>query len=205
MKAPSLTHKEILLRFVHENAAIQLAKWVVEYSFSLRITSERKTKLGDYRHPHPQQPFHKITLNGNLNQYSFIITFVHELAHLRVWNSGKKRVQPHGIEWKNDYFSLLTSINNSDFFPEDVQAAIRNHLQKIKSSTSYDLQLMKVLMKYDNNILPITLISDISEGTKFTYKGLIFEKGEKIRTRIKCKCINNKRFYTFSQATPVEL
>ncbi len=197
-------YKTILLKHTEPNTAEQIIKWVVQYKVHLVIKRERKTKLGDYSHPHSRQPFHKITINGSLNKYAFFITFIHELAHLRVFNKYKNsNYQPHGIEWKNEYFSILTSVNTQDFFPNDIQSGIFNHLQKIKSSTSYDSQLSKILMKYDKNFENILLITDIEYGTKFTFRGRIFEKGEKIKTRIKCLCLNNNRHYTFSSTTPI--
>jgi len=200
-----MNYKDQLIKYVDVLAAVQISNWINYYNIHLRITRERKTKLGDYSHPIINRSYHKISINGNLNKYAFIITFIHELAHLRVWNNNKfKRVQPHGIEWKNEYFSLLTSMNTSDFFAEEVQIAIINHLQKIKSSTAYDNQLMKILNKYNLNFKEQIFITDIEVGTRFSFRGRIFEKREKIKTRIKCKCITNSRYYTFSETTPIE-
>ena len=39
---------------------------------------------------------HRISVNGNLNKYSFLITLIHELAHLLTFTQYKNRVDPHG-------------------------------------------------------------------------------------------------------------
>ena len=49
-----------------------------QYQVHLTITKERKSILGDYRHrTHIHN--HRISVNGNLNVYAFLITLLHEL------------------------------------------------------------------------------------------------------------------------------
>ena len=64
----------------------------------IRVSKPRKTKLGDYRRPgRPHQP-HRISINGNLNPYAFLITLLHEWAHLEIYQEYKGKVAPHGPE-----------------------------------------------------------------------------------------------------------
>src|SRR5689334_10544417 len=66
--------------------------------FELKITKSRQTKVGDFTSrrtkSHP-----RITLNHDLNPYLFLVTFVHEVAHLHVYLRHGNRVDPHGDEW----------------------------------------------------------------------------------------------------------
>lgn len=51
---------------------------IKEIKVNVKVVNSRKTKLGDFRVINNQ--FY-ITINNDLNQYSFLITLVHELAH----------------------------------------------------------------------------------------------------------------------------
>ncbi|HAD34265.1 MAG TPA: hypothetical protein DCF44_07170 [Chitinophagaceae bacterium] len=42
-----------------------------------------------------------MSVNGNLNSYHFLITLLHEIAHMLVWEQFRNRVKPHGLEWKH--------------------------------------------------------------------------------------------------------
>ena len=47
-----------------------------------KVVKERKTKHGDFRKL--KNGSNQITLNYNKNQFRFLITLIHELAHFRV-------------------------------------------------------------------------------------------------------------------------
>ena len=48
----------------------------------IKLKGERKTRHGDYRRL--PNGTHQISINTNLNPYGFLITLIHELAHLKV-------------------------------------------------------------------------------------------------------------------------
>jgi hypothetical protein len=196
--------KETISSYVGNDAAFFISSLVEETGVRLIIKRERTTKSGDYSHPHPKRPFHQITVNGSLNRYAFFITFIHEIAHLRTWNLYKNKVLPHGKEWKNQYFLLLKEINCPLYFPEDIRVALDYHIQHIKSSSAYDIRLMKALKKYDANPEILITVGDLVPDSQFEYRGRHFVRGEKLRTRIKCKCISDKRIYLFHQMAPIE-
>src|SRR5689334_7203122 len=77
-----------------------------QFKVHLTIARERRSILGDYRH---RTPFdnHRISVNGNLNRYAFLITMLHELAHLLTFERHGNRVLSHGKEWKHIYGGLL--------------------------------------------------------------------------------------------------
>ena len=70
-----------------------------QLSWATSFTSERNSRYGDYTAPRNGQN-HLITVNHNLNKYAFLITLVHEVAHLVTYNNHRHRVSPHGGEWK---------------------------------------------------------------------------------------------------------
>ena len=95
-------NSEILKKYLPEATVPVIAQWIVDFDFKLKITKERTTRLGDYTSPRPGLN-HTITINHNLNRYAFLITMVHEVAHLVTYNEYKNSVNPHGKEWKQNF------------------------------------------------------------------------------------------------------
>ena len=60
-----------------------------------KVKKSRSSKYGDYRPP-LKGSNHLITINYDMNKYAFLITLVHEIAHLTNWNKHKDKVKPHG-------------------------------------------------------------------------------------------------------------
>src|SRR5437868_12893848 len=85
--------------FLPEGTADDVIRFLQLYKVHLTITRERQSVLGDYRNKHFGRN-HRISVNGNLNKYSFLITLLHELAHLVAFEKYGGRIQPHGKEWK---------------------------------------------------------------------------------------------------------
>lgn len=172
---------------------------ILEHKVHLTVTRERQTKLGDYRHAHLGKN-HRISVNGNLNRFSFLITLLHELAHLLAFDQYGHRIAPHGREWKNTYGQVLKTFLAHNIFPDDIAAELRVSLQNPAAGTCAEDHLQRVLRKYDkkklSNLVPV---EELSEGSKFIIRGgRCFERGEKLRKRIKCFELPNMRPYLFS-------
>ena len=73
----------------------EVLQYLQHYKVHLTITRQRQSILGDYRHAHEGKT-HRISVNGNLNQYAFLITLLHELAHLFTYERFGHRVMAHG-------------------------------------------------------------------------------------------------------------
>lgn len=184
----------ILLKYLPENTLDGILEIINNKPIKLIIKGQRKTKYGDYKPP-IIKPYHRITINNNLNPYHFLITLVHEIAHLFTWEKYKNKVKPHGKEWKAIYRSLLTRF--MDVFPTDIKIAVLRHLENTKASTSADLKLTKVLNSY--NPMQTLMISDIPPNSVFCVDdGRTFKKINKIRTRYRCYCLDDERYYSFS-------
>jgi SprT protein len=169
----------------------------------LTVTRSRSTVLGDYRHAHAGKN-HRISVNGDLNKYSFLITLLHEIAHLITFEKHGNRVQPHGQEWKLLFGNLLTVFIQKNIFPDDVQQTLLRSISNPAASSCGDEKLLRVLKKYDERKEGIYFVEQIPQGEKFIIKGnRIFEKGEKIRKRFKCKEIATGKWYLFSPVSEV--
>ncbi|HRD37956.1 MAG TPA: SprT-like domain-containing protein [Bacteroidia bacterium] len=195
---------EVLKKYIPEGAVETIARWIVDFDFKLKIKKERSTKLGDYSSPQNGMN-HVITINHNLNKYSFLVTLVHEVAHLSTFNKFKNTVAPHGQEWKNEFKILMQPFLVTEIFPVDVLYAIRNYLQNPAASSCTDTNLLRTLKLYDENTRQIFL-EYLPYKSVFLYNGnKVFEKGERIRKRFRCIEIATGTVYLFNPLTEVEL
>ncbi|HRG60070.1 MAG TPA: SprT-like domain-containing protein [Bacteroidia bacterium] len=196
-------YKKILSKFLPEQSVQTIAIWVRHYNFDLKITHSRSTKLGDYRSPFKGQR-HKITINHNLNKFAFLITLVHEVAHLTAFEKFSHNIKPHGEEWKNEYKKLMQPFLNESILPMDVQIALKNYLINPAASSCADENLLRTLRKYDKPNESLVHLEDLPFKTIFKISGSrYFEKGEKLRKRYKCVELSTKRIYLFSPVAEV--
>ncbi|MBX3164981.1 MAG: SprT-like domain-containing protein [Bacteroidetes bacterium] len=197
-------NSEILKKYLPEQTVVLIAQWIVEFDFKLKIKRERSTRLGDYTPPRAGLN-HLITVNHNLNKYAFLITLVHEIAHLVTYNEYKNRVNPHGAEWKQNFQKLMQPFLNTDIFPLEVFAALRRYLQNPAAASCTDITLLRTLKLHDENSDTVFL-EYLPCNAVFLYNGSrVFQKGEKIRKRFKCKEISTGAMYLFNPLTEVEL
>jgi hypothetical protein len=192
----------ILEKYIPANTVEQIAQWIVEYDFKLKIKKERSTRLGDYTAPRNGSN-HVITINHNLNQYSFLITLVHEIAHLTTYNTHKDNVQPHGTEWKKDFAKLMAPFMNNDVFPIDILYALRKYMQNPGASSCSDTTLLKTLKLYDDASNGTVFVEYLPKKSVFLYNDRLFEKGDKIRTRYRCIEMKTGHVYLFNALAEV--
>ena len=113
----------------------------------LKIVNNRKTKHGDFRKT-PDGTY-QITINYGLNPYRFLLTLIHEIAHLVTYKKHNK-VKPHGIEWKLNFQHLMLPFLKPEIIPNDLMPLLANYLKNPKASTDADVNLSLALKKYDN-------------------------------------------------------
>src|SRR5882757_3066943 len=189
---------DYLRRWIPETAAQLSLDYLNHYGVHLTITRERKSVLGDYRHA-TRTNNHRISVNGNLNSYSFLITLIHELAHLVTFMEFGNGVQSHGKEWKKIYRKELEDFIRLAVFPEDILAALKKNLHDLPASSCADEGLMRILKRYDSNPGNLLLVEQIAEGDCFSLEdGRIFRKGKKLRKRYQCVEVATGKLYLFS-------
>lgn len=177
-----------------------------QYKVHLTVTKARKSVLGDYRHAF-QGANHKISVNGNLNKYEFLITLLHELAHLLCYEQYRNRVDAHGKEWKNIYGHLLAQFIQQGLFPDDIKKALSKTLLNPAATANGETKLLLVLRKYNEiKKAGVALVANIAEGILFeSLNGKIFRRGKKRRIRIECVEVATGQVYSFSALTEVKL
>ncbi len=178
-----------------------------EKPFTLKITKSRLTKIGDFTSKgHFARP--QITLNSDLNQYSFLVTYIHEVAHLFVFLNFSRNVDPHGEHWKYAFRRLMKPMLTLDVFPEEILLPLMDHMENPKASSFVDVTLTKALRSFDADAATVMVLSDIPEGSIFKLHDRYFQKGKLRRTRVLCKELQSKRQYLVpaeAEVTDVQL
>lgn len=189
---------QTLEEFLPPGSFTMVEQYLVHYKVHLTITRSRTTVLGDYRHAiHGKN--HRISVNGNLNPYGFLITLLHELAHLLTFQFHGNRVAAHGREWKNQFGEILKTFIQADIFPPIIRESLVKSLHNPAASSCADDDLMRVLRQFDEKRDGIHLVEELHKGDLFAIKGgRIFKKGDVLRKRITCTELQTGKTYLFS-------
>ncbi len=186
-------------------AAPLIAGWIAQAPCQFRISKGRTSKYGDYRAPFKDKG-HRISVNHNLNPYAFLVTTVHEFAHLKTWEEHRGKVKPHGREWKVNFKALMQPFFEKEVFPSDVRSAIRNYLENPSASSCTDMNLFRILGQYDKPKENVFRVESVPEGSCFAMSnGRTFRKGVRLRKRYLCRELSSGRDYLFSPVAEVYL
>jgi len=107
---------QALRDFIPENSFDKVVHYLHFYKVELTITRKRKTLLGVYRNA-TREKNHRISVNGNLNQYDFLVTLLHELAHLLAFEKYGPRIAAHGKGMEIGLCGHLSHIFRRKNFP----------------------------------------------------------------------------------------
>ena len=195
---------EILAKYLPEKSVDFVAGFIKKNNVQLNIKRNRLSKYGDYRPPQGRYAFHRISINFGLNKYHFLLTFVHEAAHLLVWEKYKNSVASHGKEWQEAYRGLMRDFLNENYFPKELLPVLSDYflVGRIRATTS---DLSTALRKYDQGEAGL-LLDEIPENAVFQIQnGMVFRKGKKLRTRYQCQELKSGREYRVSAMAEVRI
>lgn len=196
---------EGLNAFLPPGAFPRVLEFIHKHPHRLKIARERKTVNGDYRPPSSQYPGHRISVNGNLNPYSFLVTLLHEFAHLITYKAYGSRVDAHGPEWKLAFKNILSDYLDMGIFPPGLKAALLRSLNNLKATTCSDPDLYLALASYDPAVDGQQLIEQLPVPSKFRIEdGRIFKILKKRRTRYECLELQSGQRYFFHRFARVE-
>lgn len=194
-----------LAAYVPEGSLEPVLEYLHQYKIHLTITKERNSILGDYRHAINQKN-HRISVNGNLNKYAFLVTLLHEIAHLLAFEFNGHRIAAHGKEWKHEYGKILAQFLLKKIFPPDIEKALMKSLQNPSATSCGEEHLMRVLRNYDARKDGVVLVEELQLNQLFKTKdGRIFQKKEKLRKRHKAVDVKSGAVYLFSGVYEVML
>ena len=193
-----------LADFLPEGAFPLVQPLLVYYKVHLTITRSRSSVLGDYRNAVAGKS-HRISVNGDLNPYAFLITLLHELAHLTTYIRYGHRVQAHGREWQMEFATLLKQFIQSALFPVDIHNQLLQSIQRPAASSCADTELMRILRRYDPQKEGHCLVEDLVPGDYFEInKGRIFRLEGQQRKRFKALEMATQKMYLFSPVYEVK-
>lgn len=195
--------KEQLIKFLPEEGIDQVVDLISKHKVKFKVSKPRLTKLGDYRSPNTDG-YHRITVNGNLNKYAFFLTSIHEFAHLENQLVHGNRVSAHGKEWKSIFSILLKEGKVDVWFPDDIKKSITRYIKNPKASSCGDHDLFQALRKYDKR-QSSPLLKELEHGAHFILQDRVFQKGEMLRKRVKCKEIHSGKLYLVNAIAEVVL
>lgn len=195
---------EVLLKYLPEHAVESVFELIKTNSVHLKIVNERVTRHGDYRR-HPSGK-HQITVNANLNKYRFLITLVHEIAHLAAFEKYGRNIKPHGNEWKITFQRLMIPFIRPEIFPNSILPLIANHFRNPTASSDTDARLAFALKQFDERKPDIHFIHEVPSGSFFRIKnGKVFQKKGLRVKRYECLEVKTGKLYLFNANAEVEI
>ena len=182
--------------YIPHAAVTLLSKYVKRWKVNLIIKQRRITKYGDFKLF--SEGVHQISVNNSENPYRFLITVIHEIAHLVAFKEFGYSIKPHGKEWKRCYQKLMGPFLKPEIFPQDLLNLLKNHFKNPKASTDSDFNLVIELNKFDPKTEK-NYIFELDFGAVFEiHNGRKFILGSKRKKRFECKEISTQRKYLFS-------
>jgi SprT protein len=193
----------IIRKYVPENSVGYCVDLWDQHRFSFRVTKARRSKLGDYQY-HKLKKQHIITVNGNLNRYGFLITFIHEAAHMIHFELRGNNHSPHGSVWKKIFRELMSPLLKPEIFPDDLLERLILHMKNPKASSYSDPALARLIKKYDPGRPESEyFLEELSTGEIFNFHGRTYEKIQRRRTRCLCREVSSGKKYLISELAMV--
>jgi len=196
-------YNSVLKKYVPLEYVDLVTDLLLHHTVVFKIVKPRKTKLGDFRAGIRNEK-HQITVNGDLNKYSFLITTLHEFAHLVTYEEYGRNASPHGKEWKNNFTQLLLPIIDKGHLPKPIENALMKSLVNVKASSCTDVNLQRVLITFDERKDNLSTLESLEKNSIFELDGRLFEKGVLRRTRFLCKEQNGKRQFLVNRLAIVK-
>ena len=194
---------DTLAKFLPDHAVKPAFELIVTHGVHLKIVNERATRHGDYRKGHNGK--HEITVNGSLNKYRFLITLIHEIAHLVAFEKYGRNIKPHGHEWKHTFQQLMVPYIRPEIFPNQLLPLLARHFRNPSASSDTDTTLSLALKQFDQQN-DKNYVFEIPYGSVFRIKnGKVFKKIAVRTKRYECLEISSGRLYLFNPNAEVEL
>lgn len=194
---------DTLARYIPEHAVNPVFELIVANQVHLKIVNERQTRHGDYRRALNGK--HEITVNASLNRYKFLITLIHEIAHLVAFEKFGRNIKPHGEEWKITFQRLMVPFIRPEIFPQHLLPLLARHFRNPSASSDTDTTLSLALKQFDQQS-DKNYVFEIPYGSIFRISnGKIFKKIAVRTKRFECLEISTGKTYLFNPNAEVEL
>lgn len=195
---------DVLQKYLPEHAVPSCFELIKNNHVHLKIVNERVTRHGDYRKN--ANGFHQITVNASLNKYRFLITLIHEIAHLVAFEKYGRDIKPHGEEWKFTFRQLMLPYIRPEIFPHQLLPLLARHFKNPKASSDTDATLSLALKQYDEKESDKNYIFEIPYGSHFRiHNGRVFKKIALRVKRYECIELQTGRMFLFQPNAEVEV
>ncbi|MFZ4436430.1 MAG: SprT-like domain-containing protein [Flavobacterium psychrophilum] len=195
---------ETLQKYLPEHAVNSVFELIVANGVHLKIVNERVTRHGDYRKGVSGK--HEVTVNANLNTYRFLITLIHEIAHLVAFEKYGRFIKPHGDEWKMVFQRLMVPYIRPEIFPQSILPLVANHFKNPTASSDTDARLAFALKQFDERKADIHFMHEVPSGSFFRIKnGRVFQKKGLRVKRYECLEVKTGKLYLFNANAEVEI
>ena len=195
---------ETLQKYLPEHAVNSVFELIVTHGVHLKIVNERVTRHGDYRKGVTGK--HEVTVNANLNKYRFLITLIHEIAHLVAFEKYGRYIKPHGDEWKMVFQRLMVPYIRPEIFPHSILPLVANHFKNPTASSDTDARLAFALKQFDERKADIHFMHEVPSGSFFRLSnGRIFQKKGLRVKRYECLEVKTGKLYLFNANAEVEI
>lgn len=189
----------VLGKYLPENTLHHLRKWFGEHYIHIKITKDRKSRLGDYRKL--VDGSHKITINATLDKQLFFFVLTHELAHLIVRENYGVAVSPHGSEWKITFGKML--LESISVYTDDLKPLILKFAKSPKANFMASPDLVKYFHAEDLND-ELSYVDDLSPGDCFIYRKQKFRMKQRRKKNYLCENLGTGREYIFNPLARVQ-
>lgn len=196
--------EKVLAPYLPENALLPAFELIRNYGVHLKIVNERATRHGDYRKSIDGK--HQITINSSLNKYRFLMTLIHEIAHLVAIEEYGRNIRPHGTEWKMTFQRLMVPFIRPEIYPSQLLPLLARHFRNPAASSDTDAALSIALKRFDENKSDVFFIYEVPLGSHFKIaNGKVFKRGPLRVKRFECLEVSSGKMYTFKPNAEVEL
>jgi hypothetical protein len=145
-------------------------------------------------------------VNASLNKYRFLLTLIHEIAHLVAFEKYGRNILPHGPEWKHTFQRLMIPFINPQIFPHQLLPLLARHFKNPKASSDTDATLALALKQFDERDTEKNYVFEIPYGSLFRFKnGKVFKKIAIRVKRYECMEVQTGKMYLFNPNAEVEL
>ena len=193
---------DVLARYLPEFAVKPVFDLIVANNVHLKIVNDRVTRHGDYR---SYMGRHEITVNASLNRYRFLMTLIHEIAHLVAFEKYGRAIKPHGQEWKYVFQQLMVPFIRPEVFPSELLPLLARHFRNPTASSDTDATLSIALKRYDLAHEEKTFVFQLPYGALFrTNGGRVFQRGAQRTKRFECVEVSSGKLYLFNPNAEVD-
>ncbi|HNQ12986.1 MAG TPA: hypothetical protein PKH65_03395 [Bacteroidia bacterium] len=196
--------KKVLHHFIPQKSITRCINLLVYYNVEFVVAPSRSSKYGDSSNDSELKKY-KITVNEDLNRYSFLITLIHEIAHISTWKKYPRVAHPHGLHWKKEYRRHMKYFLGENIFPKPLVHALAHFIEDPSSTSCNNFNLHKVLMAYDKPKRGWYYLERLQYNSKFKINtGRIFIKRKVLKKNIECREFFTKDIYLLSRLMMVK-